>query len=130
MCFRPPLLCSLFVRCDGSDDVIRLEELFDVGAFDLAEGLLDGHLFHKAHVHVGGLLAVAQLDGRVQKVAHIIDAAPDLGHAAVDVQQGVDGLHARAHGILGGEDGVARGLGKLAEEGKVHAAVGHDLGAA
>ena len=53
----------------------------------LPRDLLDGHLFHKAHVHVGGLLAVAQLDGGVEQIAHIIHAAPDLGHAAVDVQQ-------------------------------------------
>ena len=55
-----------------------------------AEGLLDGHLFHEAHIHVGGLLAVAQLDGGVEQIAHIIHAAPDLGHAAVDVQQRID----------------------------------------
>ena len=31
-------------------------------------------------------------------------AAPDLGHAAVYVQQGVDSLHAGADGVLGRED--------------------------
>ena len=107
--------------------MVFLQELFDIGVFDLTEGFLDGQLFHQAQLHVGGLLAVPQLHGGVQQVADVIDAAPDLGHAAVHVQQGVDGLHAGAHGILGGEDGVAGRLGKLTEEGEVHAAVGHHI---
>ena len=111
----------------GSDDVVLLQELFDIGALDLAEGLIEGDLLDEGELHVGRLFAVAELDGGIEQVADVVDAAPDLRHAAVDVQEGIDSLHAGAHGILGGEDGVARGLGELAEEGEVHGAVGHDL---
>ena len=66
----PPFLIIFLLSCLllSLDDAILLEELFNVGAFDFAESFLDGHLFHEAHVHVGGLLAVAQLDGGVEQV--------------------------------------------------------------
>ena len=78
--------------------------------------------------HVGDGLAVAQLHAAHQQVAHVEGAAPHLGHTAVHVAQGVNRLHASAHGVLGGEDGVARRLGELAEESEVHGAVGHHIG--
>ena len=53
------------------------------------------------HLHIGDLASVAELDRGIQQAADVVDAAPDLGHAAVHVQQGVDGLHAGADGILG-----------------------------
>ena len=50
-------------------------------------------------------------------------AAPNLRHCAVNVEQGVDRLYTGAHGIFGGEYGVARSLGKLTDKGEVHSAV-------
>ena len=45
----PPLLIIFLLSCLllSLDDAILLEELFNVGAFDFAEGLLDGHLSMK-----------------------------------------------------------------------------------
>ena len=68
--------------------MILLQQLFDVGVLDFAEGFFEGYLLDEGELHVGGLFAVAELDSRVQQVAHIIYAAPDLRDAAVDVQEG------------------------------------------
>src|SRR5699024_8155300 len=70
------------------------------------------------------------IDGVVagtKNLTHIVLAAPDLRHATVDIEQRVDRLHTGTHGILGGEDGVPRSFGKLADEGKVHGAVGYNF---
>ncbi len=90
---------------------------------------LQGQALDERQIHIGDLLAVAQLDRGIEQAADVIGAAPDLGHAAVDVQQGVNSFHTGAHGVLGGEDGVAAGLGELAQEGEVDSALGHDVGA-
>ena len=95
---------------------------------DLAEDLLQGHLFHQIQLHIDGFLAVPQLHGGIQQIPDIIYAAPDLRHATIHVQQGIHGLHTGPHGVLRGEDGVTGCLGKLAQEGEVHSAVGYDLG--
>ncbi len=49
------------------------------------------------------------------------------GTPPVHPQQAVDGLHGGAHGVLGGEYGVPRGVGELAQEGEVHTAVGDHI---
>ena len=72
--------------------------------------------------------AVHQADGAVQQLPDVIHAAPHLGHAPVHPQQAVDGLHGGAYGVLGGEHGVPGGVGELAQEGEVHAAVGDHIG--
>ena len=46
----------------------------------------------------------------------------NLRNAALDIEQGVDGFHRRAHGVLCREDAVALfGLSKLADKGKLAA---------
>ena len=72
--------------------MIFFQKFFDVSALNLFEDLLECKAFFKAQLHLGQLFAVAQLYGGVEQVAQIIDAAPYLRHAAVDVQQGVDRL--------------------------------------
>lgn len=119
-------------RAQATPALNRLElpqDLLDVRPLDLLERLLERKPLDQAELHVGDRLAVAQLHARHEQVAHVKDAAPYLGYAAVDVAERVDGLHARAHGVLRGEDGVARRFGKLADEGKVDRAVGHHVGA-
>ena len=41
----------------ASDDLILLQQLLDIGAVDLAEDLLQGHLFHQIQLHIDGFLA-------------------------------------------------------------------------
>src|SRR5271166_5265403 len=57
------------------------------------------------------LFAVAQPARGDQERTDVVGGVEDLGYAALDVQQLVDGLHRGAHGVLGGEDAVAGGLG-------------------
>ena len=72
------------------------------GLFDQGQG--------GGQVDVQGRAPVHQADGAVQQGADVIDAAPDLRHAAVHPQQAVDRLHGGADRILGGKDGVPGGL--------------------
>ena len=106
--------------------MVFLEELLKVGALDLLEHFLEGHPLDEGQIHISDLLAVTQFDRCIDQAADIIGAAPDLGHAAVDVEQGVNRFHAGAHGVLGGENSVARRLGELPNEGEVHGALRHD----
>ena len=69
------------------DDVVFLQQLFNIGVLDLAEGFFEGYLLDEGEFHVGGLFAIAELNGGVQQVADIVDAAPDLRDAAVNVQK-------------------------------------------
>lgn len=46
-------------------------------------------------------------------------------HAAVNIQQGIDGLHTCPHGILGSENSISGCFGKLTDESEVHSAIGH-----
>ena len=68
--------------------MVFLEELLKVGALDLLEHFLEGHPLDEGQIHIGDLLAVTQFDRCIDQAADIIGAAPDLGHAAVDVEQG------------------------------------------
>ena len=54
--------------------------------------------------------------------------SPRPRHARSTSSRGVNRLHGGADGVLGGEDGVPHGVGELADEGEVHAALGHHLG--
>ena len=72
----------------ASDGMVFLEELLKVGALDLLEHFLEGHPLDEGQIHIGDLLAVTQFDRCIDQAADIIGAAPDLGHAAVDVEQG------------------------------------------
>ena len=84
--FPARFLSQTLIQISGdSNDVILLQELFNIRSLNFLERLFDGDLFGKAHLQIGGLLAVAELDGRIEQRTHIIDAAPDLRHAAVDV---------------------------------------------
>ena len=114
----------------GSDRAVLGEQLLNIRAADLLQQLLQSQLFDYAKVHVRDLAAVAQGNTGVHKVAHVIGAAPDLRHTAVDVEQTVDGLHTGADGILRREDRIAGRLGKLTEEGEVHGSVRNDVRAA
>ena len=107
------------------DRLELLQHLLDVRSPDLLERLLEREPLDQTELHVGDRLAIAQFHTCHEQVAHVKDASPYLGHAAVNIAECVDGLHARAHGVLRGEDGVARCLGKLADEGEVDRTVGH-----
>ena len=104
------------------------QQTVEVGPLDLLDSLVQGELFEGIHLHVGDGLAVPDQRGGVQQIADVERAAPYFGHAAVDVAQRVDGFHAGAHGILGGENGVARRFRELSDEREVHRAFGHDVG--
>ena len=101
---------------------------FHVCAGNGPERFLERHLFLQPQTHVGDLLAIAQFYRGVEQVAHVVDAAPDFRHAAVDIKKRVDCFHAGAHGVFRSEDGVARRLGKLANEGEVDRALRHHVG--
>ena len=109
--------------------VVFLQQFFNVGILNLTQQLPGHQLLQEAHIHLGERLTVPEHDGGVEQIPDVVGAPPHLGHAPVYVQQGVDRLHAGAHGIFGGEDGVPGDLGKLAQEGEVYRAVRHDLGA-
>ena len=70
--------------------MIFFQQLFDICSADLLQQLLDHHFLLETQVHFRQGLAVPKLDGGVQQITDVVDAAPDLGHTAVDVQQGVD----------------------------------------
>ena len=123
---RQPLLdFPLFKLLDES---AFLQQNLNIGALDLLQDDLKHLLLLEGQRCLTDRLLVDGVIAGTQQFPHIVLAAPHLRHAAVNVQQGVDRLHAGTHGILGGEDGVTGRLGKLADEGEVHGAVGYDLG--
>lgn len=80
----------------------------------------------RGQVRVEGLAVTDVMDG-LEQGADVKGRGVDLGDAAVDARQLVDGLHGGAARVLGGEDAVAPRLGKLADEGEVGGALGHDV---
>ena len=126
--FVMPGSCRRRYRSDRLlDHFIFLQELFQICAADFFEYLVQRDLFLEAQVHIGNLLAVAQRNGRVEQVADVVNASPDLRYAAVNIQKSVDRFHAGADRILGREDGVARCFGKLSEEREVDSPLRHDV---
>ena len=122
---RQPLLdFPLFKLLDES---AFLQQNLNIGALDLLQDDLKHLLLLEGQRCLTDRLLVDGVIAGTQQFPHIVLAAPHLRHAAVNVQQGVDRLHAGTHGILGGEDGVTGRLGKLTDEGEVHSAIGHDL---
>ena len=123
---RQPLLdFPLFKLVDES---AFLQQNLNISALDLLQDDLKHLLLLEGQRRLADGLFIDGVIAGTQQFPHIVLAAPHLRHAAVNVQQGVDRPHAGTHGILGGEDGVTGRLGKLADEGEVHGAVGHDLG--
>ena len=110
------------------DYAVLLEQLLDVCALDLAERGLKRLPFDERQLHVSDLTAVLQLGCSVKQATHIVDGAPDLGGTTIHIAQRVDGLHAGAHGVLGGEDGVARDLANCPIKAKLTAPSGTTLG--
>ena len=106
------------------DHTVVPQQLLHYGSFDGPNGRLLQQVQGARKLHLQGRLAVHEADRALQQVPDVIDAAPDLRHAPVYAQQTVDCLHGSADGILRGEDGVPGSLGKLTQEGEVHAAVG------
>ena len=56
----------------------------------------------------------------------LVHRPPHFGHAAADVQQGVNRFRRRAHGGFGGEDAVSFGLDELSDEREIDRMLGHD----
>ena len=110
-----------------SDRPVLAQQHADVGLAELLEDLLHNGALHDIELHIGDRGAIAQFDRGVEQVAHVVDSAPHLRHAAVHVEQRVHGLHAGAHRVFGSEDRVARRLGELAEEREVHGAIRHHV---
>lgn len=107
--------------------IVLLEQVYDdIVRKRLLEQSEDGH--DGRQQELSRLLAVEELARCVQQVAHIVNGAPDLGNAAVNIAQRVDCFHAGTDGVLGGENGVARCVGKLTDEREVYRAVGNYLG--
>lgn len=106
------------------DQAVLAEECTDLRVVHLVVKQLPGDRA-AGEMH---LLAVAQPAGRREQLPHVVRGVEDLGHAAFDVQQGVDGLHRRAHRVLRREDAVALlGLGELPDEGEVHRSFRDDI---
>ena len=110
------------------DYMILLQQLFHIGAFDLLQHLFHRHPLLEAQVHLGERSAVPEADGGFQQIPDVIEAAPDLGHASIHVEEGVDSHHSGTHGIFSGKHGIPLHFGKLAQEGKVHRSFRHHLG--
>ena len=62
----------------------RLQHLLDVRSLDLLERLLEREPFDQTELHIGDRLAIAQFHTCHEQVAHVKDASPYLGHAAVN----------------------------------------------
>ena len=107
--------------------MVAFQQLFDDGAVNLLERSLFDQLAAEGQIHVGQLLAVHHLGGGVEQAADVVAGIEHLRHAAINVQQGINRFHGGTDGVFGGEHGVAHGIGELADEGKVHAAFGHNL---
>ena len=75
------------------------------------------------------LLAIPHHDPRVEQRTNVVQRAPRLRHAPLDVQQGVDRFHRRPRGVFDGEDDVPRvALGELPQEPEVDRSLGNHLG--
>ena len=120
-------LPSCCAAADLFDQAAFPQQQLQIRALGLFHDELEQLLFLERELGLAERLLVDRVVAGAQQLTHVILAAPDLRHAAVNVQQRIDRFHTGAHGIFGGEDRVARSLGELADEGEVHGAVGHDL---
>ena len=83
------------------DESAFLQQDLNIGAPDLFQENLEQFLLLEGQRRFAdGLFGNGVIAG-AQQLPYIVLAAPDLRHAAVDVQQGVDRLHTGTHGILG-----------------------------
>lgn len=109
------------------DEPALLQQELDIGAFGFLQDDPEQSLFGKGQFCPADGFLIDGVVAGAQKFTHVVLTAPDLRHAAVDVQQRVDGFHAGTHGVFRGEDGVARGFGELTDEREVHGTRRHDL---
>lgn len=73
--------------------------------------------FLQGELNVRDRLFIDRIIAGAEQLADIIFAAPDLGHAARDIRQGIDGFHTGTHGVFDREDRVAKGLSSGAAAG-------------
>ena len=80
-----------------------------------------------ARQHIERRAPVHQADARIEQRGARRRAAPDLRHTTIHAKQTIDGFHRCAHRIFRREDGVARRLGELTEEGGVDGTIRNDI---
>ena len=66
------------------------EKYFDISALNLLHDNLEKLFFLEGELDIGYRLLIYGIVAGTQKLADIVFAAPDLGNAAVDIEQCID----------------------------------------